>query len=436
MAWNIFNPLTLFNTLISRTPDNTADQPTAITAQNTGTQVAARGVAIDLVVPGDGSGGSGSRVGARIDSRSAGASTQGGELVLSTRNSAGSLASRMVFDSAGRVGIGVLTPGSIAPSAFFELSGTSTGFLPPRLTTTQRDNISSPATGLMVYNTITNTIDFYNGSSWRALFVIPLSVAQGGTGTSTAFTAGSMIFAGASGVYTQDNSNFFWDNSNKALGIGTATPAATSVLDLTSTAKGFLPPRMTTTQRNAITSPATGLVIYNTSTNVLNNFNGTSWVETGSGTSTVAVAFIKDVKTSGTAGGTATAGSYQTRTLNTLEDPSGIVTSLSSNQFTLPAGTYVIEASAPAQYVTAHKIKVRNITDSTDQIIGSSERAENSGPVVTTRSNAFGRFTIAASKTFEIQHRVQNTKSTDGFGNPSSFSDSEIYTIVKITRFS
>jgi hypothetical protein len=51
-----------------------------------------------------------------------------------------------------------------------------------------------------------------------------LAVSRGGTGTGTAFTAGSVIFAGASGVYSQDNANFFWDNTNKRLGIGLATP--------------------------------------------------------------------------------------------------------------------------------------------------------------------------------------------------------------------
>jgi hypothetical protein len=51
-----------------------------------------------------------------------------------------------------------------------------------------------------------------------------LGVANGGTGTNTAFTAGSVVFAGASGVYSQDNANLFWDNSNDRLGIGTTSP--------------------------------------------------------------------------------------------------------------------------------------------------------------------------------------------------------------------
>lgn len=49
--------------------------------------------------------------------------------------------------------------------------------------------------------------------------------AQGGTGTSTAFTLGSVVFAGSSGVYTQANSQLFWDNTNSRLGVGTASPA-------------------------------------------------------------------------------------------------------------------------------------------------------------------------------------------------------------------
>lgn len=51
-----------------------------------------------------------------------------------------------------------------------------------------------------------------------------IGVGYGGTGTSTAFTAGSIVFAGASGVYSQNNSNLFWDNSNVRLGVATATP--------------------------------------------------------------------------------------------------------------------------------------------------------------------------------------------------------------------
>jgi uncharacterized protein (TIGR02145 family) len=46
------------------------------------------------------------------------------------------------------------------------------------------------------------------------------------------------------------------------IGIGIANPSASAQLDVNSTSKGFLPPRMTQVQRNAIVSPATGLIIW------------------------------------------------------------------------------------------------------------------------------------------------------------------------------
>jgi hypothetical protein len=66
-----------------------------------------------------------------------------------------------------------------------------------------------------------------------------------------------------------------------AVAIGSTSAAATAVLDITSTTKGLLAPRMTTTQRDAITTPAAGLLIYNSTTNAYNVYNGTSWGATG-----------------------------------------------------------------------------------------------------------------------------------------------------------
>jgi len=60
------------------------------------------------------------------------------------------------------------------------------------------------------------------------------------------------------------------------VGIGTATPDASAKLQVDSTTQGFLPPRLTTTQRDVISSPAAGLMIYNTTTNKLNVFT-TVW---------------------------------------------------------------------------------------------------------------------------------------------------------------
>lgn len=66
-------------------------------------------------------------------------------------------------------------------------------------------------------------------------------------------------------------------------GIGTTTPDASALLDISSTTKGFLAPRMTALQRAAISSPAAGLLIYQTDgTTGYYYYNGTSWVQVGS----------------------------------------------------------------------------------------------------------------------------------------------------------
>lgn len=66
-----------------------------------------------------------------------------------------------------------------------------------------------------------------------------LPVANGGTGTNTAFTAGSVVFAGTSGVYTQDNANLFWDDTNNRLGIGASSPGTRLQVRDTAAPSGF-----------------------------------------------------------------------------------------------------------------------------------------------------------------------------------------------------
>ena len=88
--------------------------------------------------------------------------------------------------------------------------------------------------------------------------------------------------------HTNNSMDFFTNNSEAMtidsagkVGIGTATPVASALLELSSTTQGFLPPSLTTTERNAIGSPAEGLVVYNETTNQLNVYDGSSWTIAG-----------------------------------------------------------------------------------------------------------------------------------------------------------
>jgi hypothetical protein len=65
----------------------------------------------------------------------------------------------------------------------------------------------------------------------------------------------------------------FSGSMNAQLGLGTNTPDPSSVLDLVSTNKGLISPRMTNTERDSIHNPATGLLIYNTTNSRFNYYN-------------------------------------------------------------------------------------------------------------------------------------------------------------------
>jgi hypothetical protein len=93
-----------------------------------------------------------------------------------------------------QTGIGTTTPHA---SAKLDITSVDKGFLPPRMTSSQRDAIPSPAAGLMVYQTDgTSGLYFYNGTAW--IYIINsttnvVSVVNGGTGTTTATGTGSVV---------------------------------------------------------------------------------------------------------------------------------------------------------------------------------------------------------------------------------------------------
>jgi hypothetical protein len=74
---------------------------------------------------------------------------------------------------------------------------------------------------------------------------------------------------------------FFSFSISAQVGIGTTSPDASAAMDVSSNSMGMLPPRMTTNQRDAISSPAAGLMIYCTSVNDLQYYNGTNWISIG-----------------------------------------------------------------------------------------------------------------------------------------------------------
>jgi hypothetical protein len=276
-----------------------------------------------------------------------------------------------------QVGVGTSTPDA---SAALEVASTTKGFLPPRMTATQRAAISSPATGMMVYQTDgTAGLYVYSGSAWviqadwytntgtpsssfalntpaglqsgatanygigagalnalttgdnntalgydaakaistngnsTAVGYSALSAATGSGNTALGRAAGSAVTSGTNNTLIGNQADVTSNNLTNAtaigyaaevtasntvqlgnssvtkvntsgsittsgsIGIGTTSPASNAALEISSTSKGLLLPRMTTSQRDGIPQPPAGLMVYNTSTNQFQGFSsGTS----------------------------------------------------------------------------------------------------------------------------------------------------------------
>ncbi len=143
----------------------------------------------------------------------------------------------------------------------------------------------------------------------------------------------------------------------------------------------------------------------------------------------------RDEKANNTPGGAPTAGARNVRTINTVVVNSINGASLSLNQMILPAGTYYIIARAAAGAVAGHKLFFRNVTDSSDTIVGSSDYVDTTF-AVSYFSYAQGIITIGSQKTFQLEHYIStNASGTSGLGYPANSGAVEVYTEVYIYKF-
>tara|TARA_R100000656_G_C3943441_1_gene127100 strand:- start:279 stop:1226 length:948 start_codon:yes stop_codon:yes gene_type:complete len=145
-----------------------------------------------------------------------------------------------------------------------------------------------------------------------------------------------------------------------------------------------------------------------------------------------AVCILKDVKTGFVSGGTSSTGSWETRTLNTVSGESWFVT-LASNQFTLEAGMYKINASAPYYKTDAVQIGLYDITNSAFKTMGQStsyQSTYSSAAAPTLKSI----FTITSSTVFELRGQVENAKATNGFGIGNNYGEVNVFAEVMIEK--
>ncbi|WP_294222785.1 hypothetical protein [uncultured Chryseobacterium sp.] len=143
-------------------------------------------------------------------------------LSFNTRDASG-LSSKMVVKSNGKVGIGTTTPNA---SAILDVSSTTAGFLMSRMSTSQMNAITSPATGLQVYNTDENCLFTYNGSNWRSQCTRTFQQSSAGVsqiarGTSTDLSQ-TITLAGTQNITVQVSFNpQAWTNTSNGYAFGT-----------------------------------------------------------------------------------------------------------------------------------------------------------------------------------------------------------------------
>lgn len=207
-----------------------------------------------------------------------------------------------------KIGLGTVTPdnslhilGSTAETSRIKTTGVGTG---GGLLTTRINGTEGTPTTILINEPLGHVLfSAYDGSVDTDFGAIITAVS---TEEWTTIAHGTKLQ-----FKTVDNSSTVVDtkmtiDENGHVGIGTDTPDTSALLDLSSTTLGLLFPRLTTTQRDAIGSPAVGLIIYNTTTDVLNVFDG-SWVAVGGG-----------------GGGGITLGTEQATTSGTTKDFTGI----------------------------------------------------------------------------------------------------------------
>ena len=190
------------------------------------------------------------------------------DLILGTGN-----LPRLTIHADGDVAIGTANANA---SAIVDISSVDKGFLIPRMSEAAKNGITSPTKGLLIFqNTGAEGFYYYNGSAW-----VTMGDNLGNHTATSNINLNGQYLSGDG-----DTEGLFVSNSGE-VGIRTTSPNSSAALhvstDFGGTYKGFLINGMTEAQKNAISSPATGLLIYQTNnTTGFYYYNGSAWTLLG-----------------------------------------------------------------------------------------------------------------------------------------------------------
>jgi len=231
-------------------------------------------------------------------------------MTFSTSPSGGSVTERMRIDAAGKVGIGTSSPANkLVVNTATQFDGIvlsnntyAVAYLAGNTATNDEGQLSLNSLGANKVTLRASGDSFLSGGNVGIGTSAPFGYGAGYTSVAVNGSTSGLIDWLANGVRygtaynigagfaignATANPVYFLVNNVERMriggdgkvAIGTATPDASAILDVTSTTGGVLFPRMTTTQRDAIGSPANGLVLYNTTTNKLQVRAAGAWVD-------------------------------------------------------------------------------------------------------------------------------------------------------------
>jgi hypothetical protein len=159
-------------------------------------------------------------------------------------------------------------------------------------------------------------------------------------------------------------------------------------------------------------------------------------VEDGQGGGGISFAILADEKAANTAGGSASATTWNARNLNTEIVDDDAIVSISSNQFTPISGTYRIVVAAPAYKTGMHRLRLYNVTGAASVKEGQNAR---SGSADDSMTNAYLEhvFTANGTDAYRIDHYTVVAAATNGLGVQLNVGGaSERYTMIYLEKLS
>ncbi len=299
------------------------------------------------------------------------------------------------------------------------------------------------------YNTATGTVALYTNTAGyqnTATGYAALYSNTGNNNTAIGFEAGDNITTGSSNIVIGSIIDAPIPAGNNQLSIGnliygtglngtglTVSTGNIGIGDSSPNAKLEVNGAIKLGTSSLCDSTTEGSQRYNSTTNGMEFCDGSGTWTTLTAAGAGDYILLADQRADGAVGGACSTTAWDTRALNTiLADDTGLI-SISSNQATLPAGTYECEIDAEMYNTQTAQIRLYNVTDAVVMVYGKSVRSDS---YVVTPANLKTKFTLSSSKIVKIQSRCQRTWDANDYGYPTSFNGSpETYMYMKCIRY-